>query len=111
VLKEALFGAISCGPEKANYTIPCQHCWLQAESLALTYLLDNNPLTSGQAQAWEKQVLQDTISKYNAGNGSFEAEFARHFPVEQGTISFPYPDSRPPLQLRLEEYSSSRLGV
>lgn len=36
-----------------------------------TYLLNNDQFTQDTALVWEKEVLIDTIHKYNADNGSF----------------------------------------
>ena len=36
-----------------------------------TYLLNNDEYTSESAQIWERDVLIDSIHKYNADNGSF----------------------------------------
>ncbi len=51
--------------------------------MSATYLLNNDKFTSEAAEAWEKDVLIDTIHKYNADNGSFIEEYKKYFPVTE----------------------------
>lgn len=108
IIKESIYGGISCDPDgdqKINISIPCDHCWIQAKVLMATYLLNNNDYTRESAELWERDVLMDSIHKYNSDNGSFVEEYAKHFPVsdngnivlEDGTI------------LNLYDYTSSKL--
>jgi Niemann-Pick C1 protein len=80
VLREVVFGGLGCGPDKPNYTIPCQHCWVESKAFGLTYLLDNDPATTDDALLWEKDVLEDTIALFNADDGRFMELYRKQFP-------------------------------
>ena len=55
VLKESIFGGTTCQTNHmSNYTIPCGPCWIEAKTLSVTYLLNNDDYTRENAQGWEK---------------------------------------------------------
>jgi Niemann-Pick C1 protein len=47
-------------------TQPCDHCWLQAKAMSVTYLLNNDKFTSKDAMEWEKDVFIDTLTHFNS---------------------------------------------
>lgn len=70
-----------------------------------TYLLNNDPYTSRSAEEWEKNVLIDSIHKYNADNGSFIAEYSKYFDVSpSGEVEF-----EKGFKLNLNDYTKSKM--
>ena len=110
IIKETIFGGITCDDsydKQTNRTIPCDHCWIQAKALMATYLLNNDQFTQNSAMEWEKSVLIDSIHKFNADNGSFAEEYARHFDVDaSGNVK-----ATGGKILNIHEYTPSKLGV
>ncbi|KAM3130411.1 hypothetical protein pb186bvf_017510 [Paramecium bursaria] len=64
VILESVFGGISC-EQRRNDTQPCDHCYIQAKTLSVNYLLNNDKFTQIDAQVWEKEVFIDTVQALN----------------------------------------------
>lgn len=91
---------------KSSYVIPCDHCWIEAKALMATYLLNNDEYTGESAAAWERDVLIDSIHKFNADDGSFIQEYRKYFDVDDdGWVEF-----EGGLKLNLQNYTSSAIS-
>lgn len=46
ILKESIYGGKVCAENHfSNHTIPCGPCWIEAKTLSITYLLNNDMYT------------------------------------------------------------------
>ncbi|CAD8070438.1 unnamed protein product [Paramecium primaurelia] len=64
IILESVFGGINC-EQRVNDTQPCDHCYIQAKTMAVTYLLMNDEFTKKDAEQWEKEVWMDTLDALN----------------------------------------------
>lgn len=72
-----------------------------------TYLLNNDEFTRESAEIWERDVLIDSIHKYNADNGSFIEEYSKYFDVSPlGEVQF-----EGGLKLNMNDYTSSKMNT
>jgi Niemann-Pick C1 protein len=110
IIKESIYGGITCDLEKdktSNITIPCEHCWIQAKTLSANFLLNNDKYTEESAEQWEKDVLIDSIHKFNADNGSFIEEYKKFFEVNENGEAI-IEGGEP---LKMEDFMPQKMGV
>lgn len=56
---------------------------------------------------WERDVLIDAIHKYNAGNGSFEQEYAKYFTLNlNGEVN-----ATGGKMLKISDYTTDKLNI
>lgn len=45
---------------------PCDHCYISAKALSITYLLNNGDFTNKDALKWELNVFMETMRRFNS---------------------------------------------
>lgn len=87
-----MVGGSSC-ETYANDNLPCEHCWIKAQALIVTYLLNKDSFTSGIAETWEKDIFEDTIFAFR----NKTLDFKKYLPTETIEVDYANPDNWPDL--------------